>query len=94
MDSKLKANNLEINFEITISEVIDVDEEYTTIVNARNKIILQKDLVNDKDLNLYSVNRSSVEALRKKILDLFKILRQMKDSMTMLGTNTTLLSMP
>jgi hypothetical protein len=86
-DCKPKAKNFEFDLDNSISEVFDVNDDYTMIVNASNNIFLQKELVNDKEIDLLLVNRLTVDAFRKKILDLFKIRCRMKDKMTMSETH-------
>ncbi len=44
-------------------------------------------LETDRVINLLDVNQFDAKAFRKKILDLFKIQRVMKESMTVSGTH-------
>jgi hypothetical protein len=62
-------------------------DDFTTIVNVSKNTYITTDLVGDTDLDLLSVNRLSVEAFRKKVLDLFRIRQKVFENMTKSGTH-------
>jgi hypothetical protein len=61
-------------------------DPFSSILNEDNDPHIS-DLKNDKAINLLDINQFETKAFRKKILDLFKIRRIMKENMTVSGTH-------
>jgi hypothetical protein len=60
---------------------------FSSIINADNDPHISIGLVDDKHINLMQVSQFDTKAFRKKINDLFKIRRRMKENMTVSGTH-------
>jgi hypothetical protein len=60
---------------------------FSSILNMDNDPHIAIGLVDDKQINLMQVSQFDTKAFRKKINDLFKIRRRMKENMTVSGTH-------
>lgn len=65
----------------------DTRDPFSTILNDDHDPHIEGSLETDKAINLLEVNQFDTKAFRKKILDLFKIRRIMKENMTVSGTH-------
>ena len=66
--------------------VLNCTDEFSRLMNRENDPHLA-DLLTDRSLNLMDFDPFETAAFRKKILDLFKIRRCMKENMTVSGTH-------
>jgi hypothetical protein len=89
-DAELEFND----FENGLEDIIDDDDdevrvdEKLVIVNSSNDEHLQEFLDIDEDfVNLRDVDNMTADVLKKKIMLMFKVRRQMKENMTVSGTH-------
>lgn len=74
-------------------ELYDEDDESPTTSDSFSTLVFPPDdlyvcdLAEDPEVNLLCVVQFDTEAFRKKILDLFRICRKMKENMTVSGTH-------
>jgi hypothetical protein len=86
-DAELEFNDFESGMDEYIDDGVHEDEKLV-IVNYSDDEHLQEFLDIDKDfVNLRDVDNMTADVLKKKIMLMFKVRRQMKENMTLSGTH-------
>jgi hypothetical protein len=65
----------------------EIEDDYLLILNPSNNLHITRELELNMAIDLTKVDRIDVDNLRKKIIELFKIRRKVKDFMTQSGTH-------